>query len=109
MCGMHIAPAAVHAVFTTLVRATVDARSTVVLRAHRPGQAAALARWLTAAHGSERRVIASRHAPADVEVRLPAHLAWPPVPLGGRPLGLPAAVASAHLSHMNSHTLSAPR
>ena len=109
MPDMHIAPAAVHAVFATLVRATVDHRTTVVLRAPRPAQAAALARWLTAAHGSQRLVIASRHTPAEVEVRLPARLVWPPVPRGGQPVALPQPLAAAHLSSMSSLSLHEPR
>ncbi len=106
---MQTAPAAIHAVFATLVRATVDARTTVVLRARRPAQAEALARWLTAAHGSRRMVLASPSASAEVEVRLPARLAWPPVPSGGRPVDLPVRAAPVHLSRVSHVTLHDPR
>lgn len=68
--------AVVTAVFRTLLRATADAGTTVVLRAGGAVQARAVAQWLEHMHGSRRTVIASRSGRADVELRLPARLAW---------------------------------
>jgi hypothetical protein len=98
---MHASDAALTAVLRTLVRATADARVPVVLRSHRPGQAEALARWLSAAHGSRRVVIASATARASITVRLPAHIAWPDCTEDLT--GLARSVAGHHLSLMISH------
>lgn len=67
-------------VFRTLLRATADARSTVVLRSDDQATARAVAHWLARAHGSQRTVIASRTAAADIVLRLPARLEWNAVP-----------------------------
>ncbi len=98
---MRVSDAALTAVLRTLLRATADARVPVVLRSHRPGQAEALARWLSVAHGSRRVVIASATARAPITVRLPARVAWPVCTEDLT--GLARSVAGHHLSPMISH------
>jgi hypothetical protein len=102
---MHATHAAVMAVLSTLVRATADPRVTVTFRTASPGQARDLARWLAAAHGSPREVIASGadvHG-AEILLRLPRRMIWPvPPEPPGRPLASRQAVG--HLSGMNHHT-----
>ena len=71
--------AVVTAVLKTLLRATADARTPVVLRSRRVEQARELARWLAAAHGSARTVTLAAAGPAEIVVRLPARLVWPRV------------------------------
>ena len=76
--------AVVTAVLSTLLRATADARTPVVLRSRRVAQARELSRWLAAAHGSARTVVlassaAPAESPAEIEVRLPARIVWPSV------------------------------
>jgi hypothetical protein len=96
------------AVLATLVRATADARTPVVLRTRRPAQADELARWLTRAHGSRREVIAAPHGRGPIVVRLPARIDWPAIPPDEESIAaLPAAAPAAHLSPM-AHT-SLPR
>jgi hypothetical protein len=102
---MHATHAAVMAVLSTLVRATADPRVTVTFRTTSPGQAHELARWLAAAHGSPRRVIASGEdvRSAEILVRLPRRMIWPVPPQApGRPLATRQAVG--HLSGMNHVT-----
>lgn len=76
-CESMAPAAAVHAVLSTLVRATIDGRIPVVLRTNDPEQARELGHWLMRTHGSERIVIASATASGLIEVRLPRHLDWP--------------------------------
>lgn len=68
------------AVLSTLLRATTDARTAVVVRSSSERQAQDLARWLEQMHGSKRTVIASRTASADIELRLPLRLTLPAAP-----------------------------
>jgi len=68
----------VSAVLRTLLRATADRRTPVVLRSGRAAQGEALALWLGRAHGSPRNVVVSHTGPAEIEVRLPAKMVWPP-------------------------------
>ncbi len=75
---MYHRQAVVTAVLTTLLRATVDERTPVVLRTRHPEQARELARWLASAHGSQRVVIPSQTASGQIEVRLPLRMIWPP-------------------------------
>ena len=97
--------AVVTAVLTTLLRATVDPRTPVVLHARRVDQARELARWLEAAHGSARTVMLAPAGPGVIEVRLPARLIWPTVMSALRRddesiAGLAAAPPAAHYSRM---------
>lgn len=69
--------AAVTAVLTTVLRATADAATPVVLRTVRPEQAQALAGWLERMHGSRRVVVASRWARGPIQVQLPCQMHWP--------------------------------
>jgi hypothetical protein len=79
-------PTVITAVLSTLVRATVDAQTPVVLRTRRVEQARELAQWLEQAHGSRRVVIPSATASGAIEVRLPARMTWPaPVRRGDSP------------------------
>jgi hypothetical protein len=82
------------AVLTTLARATVDARVPVILHSRSLEQARALEHWLTAVHGSRRIVVTAaprqRRTQTEIEVRLPARMAWP--------------APSQHLSAMAQHT-----
>lgn len=97
-CAMPTPDAALLAVLRTLVRATADQRTPVTLRTGDPARAAALARWLAAAHGSPRTVLAARAGHAEIEVRLPRRTRLPvPPPL----LPLPPA---HHLSRMSRST-----
>lgn len=95
---MQPGPVVISAVLTTLLRATIDEGSPVVLRTRRPEQARELEHWLSQAHGSPRTVIRSVSATSEIEVRLPVRMRWPP------PTGQAAALAmhppSLHLSAM---------
>lgn len=97
--------AVVTAVLTTLLRATADPRTPVILRSRRVQQARELSRWLTAAHGSPRTVLLANKGSAEIEVKLPARLVWPRVTTALRHrdqfrAGLAAAVPAAHYSPM---------
>ncbi len=70
----------ISAVLSTLLRATMDQGTPVVLRTRRPEQAQELARWLEQVHGSQRIVVPSVTADADIAVRLPARMRWPAPP-----------------------------
>ncbi len=69
--------AALTAVLTTVLRATADGATPIVLRTGRPEQAQALAGWLERMHGSRRVVIASRWARGPIQVQLPCRMRWP--------------------------------
>ncbi len=102
---MHADDAVVTAVLTTLLRATADPRTPVVLRSGRAEQARALAMWLADAHGSARTVTLDRIGSAAIEVRLPARLVWPRVTPALRRhdesiAGLAVAAPAAQYSHM---------
>jgi hypothetical protein len=97
--------AVVTAVLSTLLRATADARTPVVLRTRRLRQAYELAQWLAAAHGSARTVVLAPAGPAEIVVRLPVRLVWPRVTAALRRddesiAGLAAARPAAHYSPM---------
>jgi hypothetical protein len=105
LSGMRADDAVVTAVLATLLRATVDARTPVVLRSRRAAQARELSRWLAAAHGSARTVVIASAGPSVIEVRLPARLVWPRVTPALRRdddsiAGLAAARPAAHYSPM---------
>jgi hypothetical protein len=102
---MHATHAAVMAVLSTLVRATADPRVTVTFRTTSPGQAQELARWLAAAHGSPRQVIASGAdvRGAEILLRLPRRMIWP-VPAQSPDCPLASRQAVGHLSGMNHLT-----
>jgi hypothetical protein len=102
--------ATISAVLATLLRATVDASTTVVLRTRRPARdralAVELAYWLEQVHGSQRNVVTSATRCGEIEVRLPRDMTWPPPSaLAGTPR-LPSPLAahgpSRHLSPMHS-------
>ncbi len=108
---MPVDDAVVTAVLTTLLRATADARTPVVLRSRREEQARELSRWLSAAHGSTRTVTLAMAGPAEIEVRLPARLVWPHVKPSLRRhdesiAGLAAAAPATHYSPMAHDTMS---
>ena len=103
--------AVVTAVLSTLLRATADARTPVVLRSRRAEQARDLAQWLEAAHGSARTVRMATAGPALIEVRLPARVVWPRVtPAMQRhdesSATLAAAASAAHFSPMTHDPMS---
>lgn len=89
------------AVLRTLVRATVDPRTPVVLRARHAWQAAVLAEWLASVHGNGRVVIASTTAHAAVVVRLPLRMFRPR--WDGHVAALAWNHAAHHLSRMTLH------
>lgn len=70
----------VAAVLSTLLRATADGRTPVVLRSGSERRAREVAQWLERMHGGRRIVFVSRTAPADIELRLPSRLPLPLVP-----------------------------
>lgn len=92
--------AILNAVLATVVRATADRRIPVVLRTRQPERARELARWLRAAHGSDRTVIASATARGLIEVRLPRRFDWPH--LGAREELIAALAATASVTHLSS-------
>jgi hypothetical protein len=89
--------ATLSAVLATVLRATADARTPVVLRARGSSprahaQAAALADWLSRAHGSRREVRIGSRSDGLIQVRLPPRVDWPdPTALRS---GLGSALAS---------------
>ncbi len=93
---MYHRQAVISAVLTTLLRATVDERTPVVLRTRRADQARELALWLEAVHGSQRIVIPSQTASGQIEVRLPLRMVWPP-------LVASQVIASAHPGPLATH------
>jgi hypothetical protein len=96
--------AALAAVFATLLRATADPATPVLLRTRRPDAARALEQWLTRAHGSGRTVIASATGRGMIEVRLPARLRWTDLLHENTIADLAAAGSPAHYSPMAHHT-----
>ncbi len=99
--------AMISAVLSTLVRATVDARSTVVLRTRRAEHAIELARWLEQAHGSRRVVIPSTTQRGDIVVRLPTHVVLPQLP--GAAVATPAPLATLRPGpHLSGRVSSLP-
>jgi hypothetical protein len=105
---MPYSQAAVSAVLSTLLRATVDDRLHVVLRTRYTAQASELAHWLSLAHGSTRTVVPSATLRGEIEVRLPRQMRWPPLApewAGRRPLAL--RESESHLSTMTSPSPSA--
>lgn len=103
---MSASPAVLSAVLSTLIRATADPATPIVVcgAAQDPQRLRDLARWLHRVHGAPRVVVAGRRgATGVITVCLPALDAWPdPATIPRHPSHPP--VAPGHLSPMRTLT-----
>ena len=93
--------APVDAVLRTLVRATIDPSVPVVFSGASPREAAQLARWLAAVHGTPRTVVGACRTPsAPIVVRLPRWALFSVLALPRDP-GAPLASAPRRCAVLN--------